>query len=412
MNYNQLKKLYGSPFYAYDLSVLRKSCQRLRENLPEHAELFYSLKANPHPSLVNQLLGCGCKAEISSLGELESAIAAGVKITDMLYTGPGKSIKELKYAIDKGVVLFSVESLTELDKITCIAEETKKQISVLVRINPDESFAGSGLAMTGVASQFGMDESKLANRKLLPASPNVKVIGFHIFNGTNIRDVEMLIRSFSHSIKVSLMLAEIWNIKLEMLDLGGGFGHPYAKIGEPCELGELKQKLERILDDEIPNWRSGSPRIVFESGRFLTAACGTLVCSVESVKESKGQVFVVLNSGINHLGGMTGIGRIPKIDFDIIPINGNIGNVYSTATVVGPLCTPLDYFKKNKILSAFQEDDLVAIPNVGAYGLSASLIGFLSREAPLEIVYDDDSIIDVSRLSITRTEVISTERIR
>lgn len=160
--------------------------------------------------------------------------------------------------------------------------------------------------------------------------------------------------------------------------------------------------METALDEHMPGWRIGEPAIAYESGRYLSAACGVLVSSVVDIKESKGSRFIVLDSGIHHLGGMAGLGRIPRVQYDIKPITEKPDTHPESAHIVGPLCTPLDFFNKKAAMPSLQLEEQLYIPNVGAYGITASLLGFLSREIPVELVVDDGNVKHVSQLAITR----------
>jgi diaminopimelate decarboxylase len=142
--------------------------------------------------------------------------------------------------------------------------------------------------------------------------------------------------------------------------------------------------------------------VVFESGRYLTATCGTLYCRVLDVKCSQGRPVVVLESGINHLGGMSGMRRLPPVLPDID--GDGPGEPMRDAIISGPLCTPLDTWTRTGTLAA-RPGDLLRVPNVGAYGLTASLLAFTGHPAPLEVVIDGGQISHISRLTVTRQVV-------
>lgn len=412
MDYEDLRARYGSPLYIYNLETLRQSCSRLKQALPESAILFYSLKANPHPVIVRQLLDLGCRAEVSSLGELNSVLEAGGDQKDVLYTGPGKSKSELKQAIELGVRWFSVESLKELEKLRSVVPSGGPLIQVIMRINPDQGLADAGLTMTGTPSQFGTDEQALLRElKELQGSDEVRIAGFHIFNGTNTANAEMLAESFLSSIQVMARLSKESGIPLRFVDLGGGFGHPYAVAGSPSDFGGLKAQLEAALDEHMPGWRNGEPTVAFESGRYLSAASGVLVSTIVDIKESKGSRFIVLDSGIHHLGGMAGLGRIPRVLYDILPVAEMPEAHQEPAQIVGPLCTPLDFFNKKANMPSLRLEDQVYIPNVGAYGVTASLVGFLSRDMPVEVIVDGSDVKHVSQLALSRRFQLEEGRI-
>ncbi|GAB3887363.1 hypothetical protein GCM10029964_053220 [Kibdelosporangium lantanae] len=118
---------------------------------------------------------------------------------------------------------------------------------------------------------------------------------------------------------------------------------------------------------------------------------------------SKDRTFVVLDTGIHHLGGMVGLRRLPPIVPTVLPVAGPTGGGTSATTIVGPLCTPLDTFVRDAQLPAVTVGQVVAVPNVGAYGLTASLLAFLGHRPPVEVIHDGDTVHDVSRLRISRT---------
>ncbi len=192
---------------------------------------------------------------------------------------------------------------------------------------------------------------------------------------------------------------------LDTLDLGGGFGAPFARAGYRANLGGLRGGLETLLDRHLGGWRSGRPRLVFESGRYLVGTAGTLLVRVLDAKRSHGQEIVVLDSGINHLGGMSGLRRLPPLAAHLI--KADAGAAVTRATLVtGPLCTPLDVWHRSADLPPLAPGALLAVPNVGAYGLYASLVAFLGHPTPIEVAVDNDrddnQVVDVSQLRLVR----------
>jgi diaminopimelate decarboxylase len=262
--------------------------------------------------------------------------------------------------------------------------------------------------MTGTASQFGADLSwVLREPELFRKAGRAEVDGLHLFMATNLVDEDALIAQFDIAAAAAEKLAGQFG-GLAEVDLGGGFGAPYAQAGTRDMWPTLKPRTEAVLDRRLPGWRDGAPAVSFESGRYLAGDCGVLVCRVLDVKQSKGHTFAILDSGINHLGGMVGLRRLPPMVPTVQPATGNahdqLGAEMAT-TVVGPLCTPLDSMLRNAKLPRMASGDLVVVPNIGAYGLTASLLGFLGHPAPIEIVCDGDSVLDASRLTITREGV-------
>ena len=164
--------------------------------------------------------------------------------------------------------------------------------------------------------------------------------------------------------------------------------------------GGLRAGLEKVLDAEFSGWRAGTPEIACESGRYLAGDCGTLVCTVVNVKESRGRRFVILDAGINTLGGMSGLGSLLPVS---VGLNGATPDgERSPATLVGPLCTPGDILARNVSLPPLAPGDVVTIPNAGAYGMTASLVMFLGHPAPIEVVVHGHQVVSVSRIEFHR----------
>lgn len=379
-----------TPAYVYDLDELRRCHALLRRALPQPSELFYSFKANPHPLVVSTLRQAGCRAEVCSRGELAVALDAGFPVADILYTGPGKRDQDVIDAVKAGVTWFSVDSPHGLAQVKRLAGDLAR---CLLRVNDTTPAPGQGLTMTGVASQFGADLDWIL------ASPSLfeGIAGLHIYMGTNVSDEDALVAQFEQSIRTARRLS----VDLEVLDLGGGFAAPFARAGSLPTYPTLAERLAEILDREFPQWRNGSPRIAFESGRYLTATCGTLLTRVLDVKTSQGTHVHVLESGINHLGGMSGLRRLPPV----VPTLEFDGPTVRPTIVAGPLCTPLDTWGRGVTAPDVRPGDLVSVPNVGAYGLSASLLAFLGHPAPVEVVVDGGRIVHQSRLTLHRTPV-------
>jgi len=397
-----------TPAYLYDLDEVRANCERLRSALPRLNGIYYSLKANPHPAILATVRSQGALPEVCSVGELDQALAAGWPASEVLYTGPGKRDEDVAYALKIGVREFSVDSGMALDQLNRLAEHADVDVRSLLRINDDQPVAGQGLTMTGVPSQFGADlEWVLAEPQRFANRKRVRVSGLHLYMGTNLTNVHDLLGQFAHSLATTARLTEVLagqGVQIETLDLGGGFGAPFAQKGQAINLEGLHEGLATLFDEHFRTWREGSPHIVFESGRYLVGTAGTLLTRVLDVKKSHGKDVVVLDSGINHLGGMSGLRRLPPLNPYLV---GQQQEGPTTPFIVtGPLCTPLDSWSRNAQLPALSSGDVLSVPNVGAYGLYASLIAFLGHPAPTEAVVDGGRVTHLSQLELIRKEYL------
>jgi diaminopimelate decarboxylase len=399
--YTELAEKFGTPTYVYDLDVVAESRDQLFGLLPEGFHLYYALKANPHPEIARELRNGGqrCRAEISSTGELANALAAGFAPGEILYTGPGKTNAELEQAIATGVRLFSVESLTDLQHVGAAAEKHGVTVSCLLRVNTTQGSASTGIRMMGRPSQFGIDAETLPEvMPALKAVAGTRVVGAHFFTMSNAKDEDSLLGEYEFVLQSAAQLRQETGLPLELLDIGGGFSSPYAVPGVRTDYPKLRSGLETLLDLYLPEWRSGEIELACESGRYLSGSSGSLLAGVVNVKESRGSRFVVLDAGINVVGGLSGIGRLLPAAVGIESADGS----GEPGSLVGPLCTPGDSLAKAAKLPELAPGDVVTVPNVGAYGVTASLISFLGRPAPTEVVVRGDEIISVSRLDYQR----------
>lgn len=404
----RLAARYGTPLYVYQLADVRAAAARLRAALPAGAGLCYSLKANSEPDVVAAAAAGGLAAEISSVGELAAVLAANVPADQCLYTGPGKTDVEVRHALANGVRQFSVESTGDYRRLVRCAEELATTASCLVRINPPRGAAGSGLRMTGKPSPFGVDFDDLAVIAAA-ADERVPIVGTHVFSATNVTSAAELVAELDLNAATTAHARRIIGPRHRVADLGGGFAAPFARAGEPVDYPGLRTKLTAVLDERLDGWRQGRPRVVFESGRAVSGPAGTLLLTVTDVKCSRGTTQVVLDGGINVLGGMSGLGRLLPNRIEALPLDAGATTEPAPMAMVGPLCTPLDVLAPRADGRVPVAGSVLAVPNVGAYGLHASLIGFLGRTMPGIVVLDGQRVVRATRWQLRSTELVDHE---
>jgi diaminopimelate decarboxylase len=389
---------FGTPLYAYDLAAVAERAVALKASLPEGAQVFFSFKANPLPALARELRRNGCRAEVTSTGELKAAQTAGFRGEEMLFGGPGKTEREINAALAAGIRWFSSESWIDLARIADGAKGAGCDVQILLRVNPSDPPV-AGLAMTGVESQFGMDEEAwCAGAKPLPE--HVHVRGVHVYFGTQVTSVEALVQNTGRAIQAAGRIADRLNFRCEIVNAGGGFPWPYGTNHAAPDLTGLREAISEVW---AASQLSRGGELWFESGRHLVASSATLVSRVLDVKLSRTKRFVVLDTGIHHLGGMSGLGRIPRATLTFCNLTREESGEATVTDVVGPLCSPLDSLARGVSLGDIKAGDLLAIPNVGAYSLTASLIGFLNHPAPLEVAFRDGEVVEVWRWNTGHT---------
>ncbi|HEY1051724.1 MAG TPA: hypothetical protein VGE39_18260 [Prosthecobacter sp.] len=400
---HQLITAHGSPLFAYDLDAVAARAAQLQSALPADAGLYYSFKANPLPAIARQLRLAGIGAEITSAGELHAAQNAGFSPSDMVLGGPGKSARLLKNSLQQGVRTFSCESFTDVARLSTLAQAAGVEAQVLLRVNPAQA-PDARLAMSGVESQFGFDESLLlapdaAARLRLP---HLQLRGVHVYFGTQAASVDALARNTRCALETAARVAGALGFECEVINAGGGFPWPYASdtASEP-DLSGLRAAL-------VAAWQAsplhGRAQLCFESGRYLSAASGTLLTTVLDLKQAGKKTFVVLDTGIHHLGGMSGLGRIPRASITLQNLTAQReGEI--VADVVGPLCSPLDSLARGQKMAPVEVGDVLAVPNVGAYGLTASLTAFLSHETPAEVAFRGTTVMEAWHLPCWHTNL-------
>ncbi|MFA6409427.1 MAG: diaminopimelate decarboxylase [Gammaproteobacteria bacterium] len=379
---------YGTPLYLYDYAKLHSSWQELRSVLPLDVDIFYSLKANPNPTLVKEFCALDAGAEVCSLQELETALQTGFSSEDILFLGPGKTHQEIEHCLDVDIYALVCESFHELNVINKLAQKRQKKARVAIRINPNFCAIGAALKMGGRPTQFGIDENELlAREKEIFALSFVDVIGIHIYNGTRILDHQSIVENSKRVLNLADSLERRWGKKWEMVDVGGGIGVPYFPGEKTIEIESLRVGLS-----VLSNYKKDHPktRIIWESGRFLVASCGYLLMRILDIKKSKGENFIITNGGMNCFSAATGAGSVLARNFPISLIKKDNDTAVSADaavyTITGRLCTPGDVIARKVFLNSPKIGDQIALGMAGAYGRSASPGLFLSHGYPMEIL--------------------------
>lgn len=377
---------HGSPLYLYDRALMRERHDAVRKHLPASLLVTYAVKANPHKDVVALLGGLYDGIDIASMGEMATALSAGVPAAKMSFAGPGKSKDELRYAVANDLGTLSLESERELDFLEEICAELGKEARVMIRVNPDFELSRSGLKMGGGSKQFGIDSERVpALIDRLAASKHARYHGIHIFSGTQNLSIESILEAFGKILGYAESLTKQTGRTINILNLGGGFGIPYFKGDQPVDLPKLGAGIKSLLDEYGP--KLPGTKFKCELGRYLVGESGLYVAKVLYRKISRGQVFLVLDGGMHHhLAASGNISQSPiRRQMQLLAAN-KLDAPLEKVNVAGPLCTPLDTFGMGVELPAMDEGDLIAIPNSGAYGPSMSPVAFLSHRPPKEIL--------------------------
>jgi diaminopimelate decarboxylase len=366
-----------TPFYAYDRARMRRRVDQLREFLPASVELHYAVKANPMPAVVQQMLALVDGIDVASAGELQVALNAGANPVHTSFAGPGKQAFELRQAIAAGV-LINLESEQEARAVARLARELALPARVAVRVNPDFELKISGMKMGGGAKQFGVDAEVVPHLLHEIGDLGLDFEGFHIFSGSQNLSADAICDSQRKAVELAIRLAAHAPAPTRIVNIGGGFGIPYFPAERPLDLAPIGANLTMIegrVQSSLPQ-----ARLAIELGRYLVGEAGVYVCRVIDRKVSRGQVFLVTDGGLHHHLAATGnFGQVLRKNYPVIVGNKVRGTRRETASVVGPLCTPLDLLADRVDLAAAAPGDLVVIFQSGAYGATASPQRFLSH---------------------------------
>ena len=373
-----------TPFYVYDRSVMTRKVEMLRAVLPPAVGLHYAIKANPLPSIVKHLAGLVDGLDVASAGELTVALCTAVQRTEISFAGPGKTMAELERAVAAGIVI-NMESPLEMRRLADLALRSGSRPKVAVRVNPDFELKSSGMKMAGGPKQFGVDaEAVPALLEELARLP-LEFWGFHIFSGSQNLRPEILIEAQQKSAALAFELSRSAPAPVRLLNLGGGFGIPYFPGENLLDLepiGANMRELAPRIAAELPD-----AHIVLELGRFLVGEAGVYVCRVLDRKISRGHLFLITDGGLHHhLAASGNFGQVLRKNYPVLVANRIGAGPREHASVVGPLCTPLDLLADRMELDQAREGDLIAVFQSGAYGFTASPLGFLSHPPPLELL--------------------------
>ena len=373
-----------TPFFAYDRSLLTARVELLRRTLPAAIQLSYAVKANPMPAVVQHLSHLVDSLDVASAGEMRTALDTVVPAHHVSFAGPAKRPGELRQAVAAGVTI-EVESATEARRLAEIGEDLGVQPRVAVRVNPDFDVKGSGMKMGGGPQQFGVDSEEVPALLKEMDRTDLEVLGFHVFAGSQNLRAEVICEAQRKTVALVLDLAAHATQPVRYVNLGGGFGIPYSSKDLPLDIEMVGANLDELtrgpLSTHLPE-----ARLLVELGRFLVGECGVYVTRVVDRKESRGRTYLVVDGGLHHqLAASGNFGQVIRRNYPITVATRMGETASEVATVVGCLCSPLDLLGDKVTLPPADIDDLVAVFQAGAYGLTASPTAFLGHPAPPEI---------------------------
>ncbi len=370
----------GTPVFVYDARIIAARVARFRAAFPG-VDLHYAIKANPLPALLDAVAPLVDGLDVASAGELVRALA--VKPAETIsFAGPGKRDAELEAAITSGAAI-NVESEGEAARALAIADRLGRTPRLAVRVNPDVELRGSGMRMGGRPSPFGIDAHRVPTlvRTLLAAGADWR--GFHVYAGSQALDARAIADTQAATIALAARLSEEAGAAPPLVNLGGGFGVPYFAGDTPLDVEAVGAALAVTSRPAVLT----DTRFAIELGRWLVAEAGIYLTRVVDVKESGGETFVIVDGGLNHqLAASGNFGTVVRRNYPLAVARAMGEPAAMTASIVGPLCTPLDRLGDRVSLPQVRPGDLIAVFLAGAYGATASPSAFLGHPPAAERV--------------------------
>jgi len=349
-----------TPFYVYSYKKIRNNFETFSSYFSRVSPLIcFSVKSNSNISLISELGKLGSGADVVSEGELLKALKAKIKPNKIVFSGVGKTENELKLAIKKRVLLINIESESEARLIDKISKKMNRVTPIGIRINPGVDANTHSKISTGrVDSKFGLPKSNFLNfcrnsRKF--KNLKIKAISVHI--GSQITSVG----PYRKTLNILYKIIRSSKINFEYVDLGGGFGIPYQNKEKKIDIrnySRLVRKFQKKLNCNI----------IFEPGRFIVGSVGTLISKIVFIKKNGKKYFVIIDAGMNDFMRPA----LYNAKHNIIPVSKSKKRMIGNVEFVGPICESTDTFLKYRNFSFLNENDLVAITNVGAYGSTLS----------------------------------------
>jgi diaminopimelate decarboxylase len=401
VNLVDLAAAVGTPFYCYSTATLLRHYQVFADAFADVPALIcYAMKANSNQAVVKTLAGLGAGADVVSEGELKRARAAGIPADKIMFSGIGKTARELALAVDEGILCVNVESEPELELLSAIASGKGRTASISVRVNPDVDARTHAKIATGKSeNKFGIPISHAREVYARAAKlPGLKVTGVDMHIGSQITDLEPFDDAFALLSDFVQVLRADGHV-ISHVDLGGGLGIPYRADDQPPHPDAYAAIVKRATRDL-------GCTLIFEPGRLLVGNAGILVTRVLYLKRGEAKNFVIVDAGMNDLIRPT----LYDAHHEIRPVLEAVqGSARIVADVVGPVCESGDFLALDRDMPAPAPGDLIAVMSAGAYGAvqagtyntRALVPEALVREAEWALVrprVEVSTLIDLDRL--------------
>ena len=370
---------YGTPAYCYSYNQLRENINNFKKNFKSFSPLIcFAIKSNTNINIIKEIKKFGLGADVVSMGELMTAIKAGINPKKIVFSGVGKTPGEISYAIDKKILLINAESESEIIEIDKIAKLKRKKIKIGIRLNPNTDAKTLSQISTGKKeNKFGVNEKiflKLVSFCKNSKNIDLKCLSVHI--GSQILDH----KPYERMLKVVNKIINQTNYKFEFIDLGGGMGIAYNNNDKKLNYKKYNIAIKKFL-------KIRKSKVIFEPGRSIIGNAGSLISKITYIKKGERKYFIILDAAMNDLMRPALYGANHKI-LPSIKTNKKSKKIYE---FVGPICESTDRFTTLKKFQELEEKDIIAMCDVGAYGMSLSS-NYNLRPKPIELLIKGSKI--------------------
>ena len=351
----------GTPFYCYSTATLERHYTVFANAFADmDALICYAMKANSNQAVLKTLAKLGAGADVVSEGELRRALAAGIPAEKIVFSGVGKTAREMDFALQAGIHCFNVESEPELELLSERAQAAGKVAPISLRINPDVDAKTHQKISTGKAeNKFGIALARAREAYARAAQlPGLKIVGVDTHIGSQITELQ----PFDDAI--SLMVELVGQLQadghaIEHIDVGGGLGIPYRIDNAPPPLPDAYAQMVRRRLKPL------GLKVIFEPGRLIAGNAGILVSQVVHLKEGDAKNFLIVDAAMNDLIRPT----LYDAFHDIRPVVEQPADApRMNVDIVGPVCETGDYLGHDRDLARMKAGDLICVSTAGAYG--------------------------------------------
>ena len=370
---------YSTPLYCYSYNKLRSNIINFFTYFKKFSPLVcFAIKSNTNLNLIREIKNFGLGADVVSKGELMLALKAGINKKKIVFSGVGKTESELKFAIEKKILLINSESESEIKIIEKIAKKKNVVVNIGIRLNPNTDANTLKQISTGKKeNKFGVDEKTFLKLvSVLRTSKNIKLKCLSVHIGSQITDH----KPYEKMLKAVDKIINKAKFNFEYIDLGGGMGISYEKNQKKLDYKKYKSAIEKFL-------RKNNSKLIFEPGRSIIGNTAILISRVIYLKETSKKIFVILDAGMNDMMRPALYGA----KHQILPAFKNKKKSKKSYEFVGPICETTDKFLSVSNFNKLKEKDLIFISDVGAYGSSLSS-NYNIRPKPSEILINKSKI--------------------